>query len=181
MRVRLWIVMILSFFLMIANGAKAQAQTAATAAPAQEGVLKAAEVGGKLLPDKVFFRGQSATVQARNSGGVRYEDGFFVLAALVDNSGYSSGIREKYQAYLINEVPITMGGQTLKPGAYGVGFLEGNKFLVMDIGANDLFQVASTKDADLKRPVPLQFVAGAQAGMYRLYKGRDYVEFQRGR
>ena len=101
------------------------------------------------------------------------------MAGLVDSSGYSSGIREKYQAYLITEVPLEIGGQTIKPGAYGAGFLEGNKFVVMDLGANDVFQASSTKDAEMKRPVPLQFVAGPDAGKYRLYKGRYYVEFHR--
>jgi hypothetical protein len=179
MRVRAFVVVISALLLVLSNVAILHAQTAATAPAAKEGVLKAAEVGDKLLPDKVFFRGQSASVQARNTGGVRYADGMLVLGGLVDNSGYSSGLREKYQAYLITEVPIEIGGQTLKPGAYGVGFLEGNKFVVMDLGANDVFQVSSTKDADLKRPVPLQFVAGSAAGTYRLYKGRDYVEFHR--
>ena len=50
----------------------------------------------------------------------------------------------------------------------------------MDVGANDLLKVNSAKDADMKRPVPLQIVAGSGTGKYRLYKGRDYVEFQRG-
>jgi hypothetical protein len=163
--------------LLLCGVAAAQAQKAADV-PAKESVLKAAEVGTKLLPEKVFFRGQIAPVQARNTGGVRYADGFFVLAGLVDNSGYSSGIREKYQAYFITEVTLEIGGQTLKPGAYGVGFLEGDKFIVMDLGANDLFTVASKKDADSKHPVPLQVVA-SDGGAYRLYKGRDFVEFHR--
>ncbi len=158
----------------------AAAQSAKPAdASAKESVLKAAEVGDKLFPDKVFFRGQVAPVQARNTAGVRYADGFFVLAGLVDNSGYSSGLREKYQAYLITEVPVEIGGQTLKPGAYGVGFLDGDKFGVMDLGANDVFSVGSKKDTDIKHPMPLQIVASADAGSYRLYKGRDFVEFHR--
>jgi hypothetical protein len=157
----------------------AQEKKAADAAPAKEGVLTAAEVGGKLFPDKVFFRGQSGSVQARNTGGVRFADDFLVIAALVDSGGYSSGLKEKYQGYLITEVAIEIGGQTLKPGSYGVGFLDGNKFVVMDVAANDVFQAASTKDTEMKRPVPLQFVAGSNAGSYRLYKGRDYVEFHR--
>jgi len=154
-------------------------QSAANSAPAKESILTAADVGNKLLPEKVFFRGQIAPVQERNTGGVRYADGFLVFAGLVDSSGYSTGIREKYQAYFINEVPVEIGGQTLKPGAYGVGFLEGNKFVVMDLGANDILQAASTKDTEMKRPVPLQFVAGSPAGSYRLYHGRDYIEFHR--
>lgn len=155
----------------------AQSQTPPTS-PAKDTVLKAAEVGNKIFPDKVFFRGQSAPVQARNTAGVKYADGFFVLAGLVDNSGYSSGIREKYQAYLITEVTLEVGGQTLKPGAYGVGFLDADKFIAMDLGANDLFTASSKKDSDMKHPVPLQIVAG-DGGTYRLYKGRDFVEFHR--
>jgi hypothetical protein len=150
-----------------------------SAAAGKDTILPAAEVGTKLLPEKVFFRGQIAPSQARNSGGVRYGDGFLVFAGLVDSSGYSTGIKEKYQAYLINEVSIEIGGQTLKPGAYGIGFVEGNKFIVMDIGAHDVLQATSAKDGDMKRPVPLQFTAGTGAGNYRLYHGRDYVEFKR--
>ena len=163
---------------MVGGNCIAQEKKADTA-PVKDGILKPADLENKLLPDKVFFRGQVASVQVRNSGGVRYSDGFLVMAALVDNSGYSSGIKEKYQAYFISEVTLQMGGQTLKPGAYGVGFL-GNKFVVMDIAANDVLSVDSAKDGELKRPVPLQVVA-MDGGKYLLYKGRDYVEFSRGK
>lgn len=177
MKSRVYLAVLVVLALTISGMAVAQAPKAGEA-PAKEMALKAADVGTKLLPDKVFFRGQSAPTQARNSGGVRYADGFYVLATLVDNSGYSSGIREKYQAYFITEVPLEVGGQSLKPGAYGIGFLDADKFIVMDIGANDLFTTASKKDTDLKHPLPLQVVAG-DGGTYRLYKGRDFVEFHR--
>jgi len=147
----------------------------------KEVILKAADITAKLFPERVFFRGQTAPVQFRNSGGVHFADDFYVLAGLVDSSGYSTGIREKYQAYLLNEVTLEIAGQTLKPGAYGIGFLNGGKFVVMDLGANDVFQVASQHDAEMKRPVPLQVVLSATAGTYRLYAGRDYVEFHRAR
>jgi hypothetical protein len=48
----------------------------------------------------------------------------------------------------------------------------------MDLAANDVFQAASQHDAEMKRPTPLQVVA-ADGGKYRLYMGRDYVEFSR--
>ena len=172
-------IVLFAVILLAAVVSPALPQSATASAPPKEAILTSAEVGNKILPEKVFFRGQIAPVQARNTGGVRYADGFLVFAGLVDSSGYSTGIREKYQAYFINEVPVEIGGQTLKPGAYGVGFLEGNKFVAMDLGANDVLQATSTKDAELKRPVPLQFVAGSGAGNYRLYRGRDYIEFHR--
>jgi hypothetical protein len=148
-------------------------------ADGKEVVLKAADITAKIFPERVFFRGQSAPVQFRNSGGVHFADDLYVLAGMVDSSGYSTGIKEKYQAYLLNEVTLEIAGQTLKPGAYGIGFLNGGKFVVMDVGANDVLQVASQHDADMKRPTPMQVVAGAAAGTYRLYAGRDYVEFRR--
>ncbi len=151
----------------------------AQAAAKTEHVLKAAEITGNLWPDKVFFRGQSATTQLRNTGGVEYADGMYVLAGLVDTSGYTVGIREKYQAYLITEVAIEIEGQKLAPGAYGIGWIAGNKFNVMDLGAHDLFTVDSKHNADLKRPAPLQVVAGPTAGTYLIYNGRDSVQFQR--
>jgi len=49
----------------------------------------------------------------------------------------------------------------------------------MDFGANDVLQATSQHDAEMKRPVPLQVVASPTAGSYRLYAGRDYVEFRR--
>jgi hypothetical protein len=148
-------------------------------AAGKEVVLKAADISPKLFPERVYFRGQTAPVQLRNTAGVHFADDFYVLAGMVDSSGYSTAIKEKYQAYLLNEVTLEIAGQTLKPGAYGVGFLNGGKFVVMDLGANDVLQAASQRDAEMKRPVPLQVVASATAGSYRLYAGRDYVEFRR--
>ena len=142
-------------------------------------VLKASDITSKLFPETVFFRGQSAPVQMRNTGGVHFADDAYILAGLVDNSGYSSGLRQKYQAYLLTEVPLEINGQSVKPGAYGFGFLEGGKFILLDLGANDLFQVASQRDADIKRPTPFQIAAAPEAGKYRIYMGREFVEFRR--
>jgi hypothetical protein len=145
----------------------------------KETILKAKDITTKLFPETVFFRGQSAPVQMRNTGGVHFADDLYVLMGLVDNSGYSTSIRAKYQAYLITEVPIEIGDHPLQPGAYGFGFIEGSKFIVLDLGANDLFTAASQHDAEIKRPVPLQILPSPIAGAYRLYNGRDFVEFHR--
>jgi hypothetical protein len=151
-------------------------------APAQaETILHSADLT-KIVPDAVFFRGQSATTQERNSGGVRFADGYVMFAVLVDTSGYSTGVQQKYQAYFVTEVPLMVGGRRLAPGAYGAGMVKSGaeaQFVVQDIGAHDLFTVAAAHDAKLHRPTPLQVLAGAGAGVYRLYLGRDYVEFSR--
>ncbi|HEY1767853.1 MAG TPA: hypothetical protein VGG26_09365 [Terracidiphilus sp.] len=153
----------------------APARTAAQ--QGSDAVLKAAEVQ-KLLPASVYYAGQSATTQLRNSGGVKFADGHYVLATLVDTSGYSTGVAAKYQGYLITEVPLQVGGQSLPVGAYGIGFVADNKFVVTDVGAHDVLTVSTADDAAMKRPMPLQVIADP-AGGFRLYAGRTYVRFNR--
>jgi hypothetical protein len=132
----------------------------------------------KLFPATVYYAGQSAPVQLRNSGGVKFADGHFVLMSLVDTSGYSTGIAAKYQGYLIAEVPLRVEEQVLAAGAYGFGFLEGDKFLVTDVGGHDVLTVHASKDAAMKRPRPLLVIADPSGG-FRFYSGRNYVHFDR--
>lgn len=152
--------------------------TAPQLAQAQSGgtVLTRMEAA-KLLPATVFYRGRVATTQLRNSGGVKFTDGYYVLATLVDTSGYSTGLQAKYQAYFIVEVPIKVGGENLAAGIYGIGFI-GDKFLVTDVGAHDVLSVKTGDDEGLKRPTPLQVLPGPEGG-FRLYEGRRYVSFSR--
>jgi hypothetical protein len=127
----------------------------------------------KFVPAAYFFRGQSAPVQVRNSAGFSLPDGKLVLAGLVDTSGYASDVQAKYQGFLITEVKLNIEGSELAPGQYGFGFSQAGKFLVMDVGANDLFSVGATVDDKLARPVPLKMVE--DSGGYRLYTGRKWV------
>ena len=168
---------VLKFAAASAVAALMMASPAVSKAQGGDTVLKPAEMQ-KLLPAAVYYKGQSATTQLRNSGGVKFADGYFVLATLVDTSGYSSDVQAKYQAYFVAEVPIKVGGQSLPAGVYGVGFVADNKLVVTDVGAHELFSVNSSNDDGLKRPTPLQVMADP-AGGFRLYSGRRYVVFMR--
>ena len=129
-----------------------------------------------LLPQTVFFQGKTAPTQGRNSGGIRLKNNSLVLISLVDASGYSSQVQEKYQAYLITESPIEIDGHPLPPGAYGCGFVSNNGFIVMDIGGHDLFTAHTARDENLRRPTPLQIIAAPNdPGKYRVYAGRNFV------
>ncbi len=108
----------------------------------------------------------------------KFSDGYYVLATLVDTSGYSSDVAAKYQVYFIAEIPIKIGSENLPAGVYGVGFIGGGKFVVTDVGAHDVFTVSTSTDEEMKRPVPLQ-VQADPVGDYRLYAGRRYVTFTR--
>jgi hypothetical protein len=154
----------------------ASAQTPPHTAAADT-VLRPADLDS-IIPASVFFSGQSATVQKRNSGGVRLTSGALIFITKVDTGGYSSSIQEKYQDYLITETAITIAGHKLAPGAYGVGFIANNKLIIMDIGGHELFTGDSQRDDALSRPSPLQVLADKSPGSYRLYSGRTFVVFR---
>ncbi len=143
-----------------------------SAQPAKPGMLSAEELK-KVVPSTYFFRGQSGAVQFRNSAGFRGQDGKLVLAGFVDTSGYAADLAEKYQGFLITELKLDVEGSELPPGEYGFGFSKDGKFVVMDVGANDLLSVSSKRDEDLKRPVPLKIVE--DRGGYKLYAGKNWV------
>ena len=146
---------------------------AAQAAPALGmGILPAADVE-RLLPPSVYFRGQSAPLQLRNAAVYRSATGVIFWASLVDTSGYSTGVRERYQFYLITEQPLRFGTVTLPAGAYGCGFLSDGTALVADLGGHDVATTALVTDAEFRHPRPLQMVA--DGGAVRLYLGRQYV------
>ncbi|MGA8529127.1 MAG: hypothetical protein WB622_05385 [Acidobacteriaceae bacterium] len=146
-------------------------------APAQTTILHATDAA-KVLPDAVYFAGKSAGTQLRNSAGVHYADGHYVLAVLVDTSGYSSALQEKYQGYLLSEVPLEFGDHRLPAGAYGIGFV-GDHFVVLDISSHELLRAAGSHDQAMTRPTPLQILDGSSAGVYKLCFGRNCVDFHR--
>jgi hypothetical protein len=127
----------------------------------------------KAVPAEYFFRGQKAPVQLRNAVGFQLADGKMTLAALVDASGYSTAIQQKYQGMLITESRLNIGGSELAPGEYGFGFTAGGKFVVMDVANNDALSTSSQIDAALQRAVPLKLTEDG-AG-YKLYAGKKWV------
>lgn len=147
------------------------------AASAQATILHAPEAQ-KLLPDAVYYAGKSANTQLRNSAGLRFADSHYVLAVLVDTSGYSTAVQEKYQGYLLAEVALDFDGKTLPAGAYGIGFI-GDHCVVTDIGSHDVLQARAFHDDKIQHPMPLQIVQGDAPDRYRLYLGRNFVVLRR--
>jgi hypothetical protein len=127
----------------------------------------------KVVPAEYFYRGQKAPVQLRNATGCQGADGKVFLAALVDNSGYSTAIQQKYQGLLITEIKLNIGGSELAPGQYGFGFTAEGKFVAMNVANQDVLSVAYDTDSGLKRAVPLKLVE--DGGGYKLYAGKKWV------
>ncbi len=144
----------------------------AVAQQASKHVLSSDELK-KAVPAEYFFRGQKAPVQLRNAVGFQLADGKMTLAALVDASGYSTAIQQKYQGMLVTEAKLNIGGSELPPGEYGFGFTADGKFIVMDVANTDVLSAPSQTDATLQHAVPLKlFEDGAG---YKLYAGKKWV------
>ena len=129
----------------------------------------------KVVPEAYFFRGMSATTQLRNSAAIHYPDDFYVMAGLVDTSGYSSDVKAKYNGFFITEKTLKFGSSSLQPGHYGMGYTPEGKFHVLDVAGNELLVADIVTDDKLARPQPLKIVMdGATA---KLYLGKKYVSF----
>lgn len=127
----------------------------------------------RVVPSGFYFQGLSAPTQMRNAAAARFGTTRFVIAGLVDTSGYSADVREKYVGFLITDSPITLNGESLPAGAYGFGFATEGKMTVMDLAGKDLLTVPITNDKALRRPRPLMMSADPNG--VRLYNGRNYV------
>ena len=153
--------------------ATALAQNSGALPPQQATHVLSSDELKKATPAEYFFRGQKAPVQVRNAVGFQLADGKMMLAALVDASGYSTAIQQKYQGMLITEAKLNIGGSELKPGEYGFGFTADGKFVVMDVANNDVLGAPSQNDQALAHAVPLKLVEDGT--IYKLYAGKKWV------
>ena len=141
--------------------------------PAQDSVtiLSGPELT-KVVPTGFYFQAQSAPTQMRNAAAAR-SGNRYVIAGLVDTSGYAADVRAKYEGFFITDSPITINGSDLGTGAYGFGFSNDGKLNILDLAGNEILSVSTTKDTALKRPRPLMMTMSA--GVVRLYRGKDYA------
>src|SRR5437867_12223397 len=107
--------------------------TAVTVAQAPKAGVLSAEDLKRIVPTAYFFRGQSASVQLRNSVGFSSSDGKLLLAGHVDTCGYAADVQSKYQGFLITEVKWNVEVTDLAPVQYGLGFSKVTKFILMDV------------------------------------------------
>jgi hypothetical protein len=126
----------------------------------------------RVVPTSFYFAGQSAETQMRNSAAVKIGENRFVIAGLVDTSGYSTEIQGKYEGFFITDSPVKIGGKLLNTGAYGFGFAK-DKVNIFDLSSKEILSVKASDDKEMKRPRPLMITSDDKE--IRLYKGRTFV------
>jgi hypothetical protein len=123
-----------------------------------------------------YLEGNAIPTQKRNTVILKGADGKRMVFGLLDTTGYSAEIQQKYVGMLIVERKLTLGGAAIGAGAYGFGLdkptpPEGaGKLVLYDVGGAKVGEAAAQYDAALAQPMPLQFANG------RLYVGRHWVE-----
>src|SRR6266851_8763905 len=135
-------------------------------------VLAGAELS-RVMPPGFYFQGLTAPTQMRNSAAARFGTKRYVIAGLVDTSGYAADVRARYEGFLITDSTITINGSDLGVGAYGFGFSNDGKLNILDLAGNEILSVSTTKDNEMKRPRPLMMTRSGKG--IRLYSGKDYA------
>ncbi len=138
---------------------------------AQEVLNEKAAAG--IVPTSFYFAGQSAPTQMRNSAAAQIGKDRYVIAGLVDTSGYSTEISGKYEGFFITDSPVIIGGKQLATGAYGFGFSTDGKLHIFDLSSKEIVSVETRNDKEMKRPRPLMMTSDSKG--VRLYKGKSYV------
>ena len=111
--------------------------------------------------------------RTRNSAAARFGTNRYVIAGMVDTSGYAADVRASYEGFLITDSAISINGSDLGVGAYGFGFSNDGKLNILDLAGSKILSVSTTRDTKLKRPRPLMMTSAAEG--IRLYGGKDYV------
>ena len=127
----------------------------------------------RVVPKSFYFAGQSADTQMRNAAAAKIAENRYLVAGLVDTSGYSTEISGKYEGFIITDSFVKIGNKMLATGAYGFGFSSDNKMNIFDLSSKLILSVPTATDAQLTRPRPLMMTIGANG--VRLYKGKSYV------
>ena len=142
------------------------------AAQARAVILTGADLT-RVVPPGFYFQGLTAPTQMRNAAAARFGANRYVIAGMVDTSGYAADVRARYEGFLITYSPITINGSELGVGAYGFGFSNDGKLNILDLSGKEILSVSTTKDSKMKRPRPLM-MTGASDGI-RFYGGREYA------
>ena len=128
-----------------------------------------------------YLEGNSIPTEKRNAALIKTSSGARVEFALLDTSGYSSQVQEKYNGMIISEGPISVCAVKLGVGSYGFGTKlphpsgsgEAQVFFYDQAGSK-LGECSAPKDTQLKTPKPLQVtVAGGKAKLYLGVYGLD--------
>jgi hypothetical protein len=137
------------------------------------------------VPRDFFLEGNAIPTEKRNAALVITPSGARMVLALIDTSGYSSQVQEKYIGMLITEGSVEVCGNPVAIGSYGFGLAKAagaskgqeSKFILYNQAGHKVTECSTMWDAGIQHPRPLRVVVNDN-GSARLYLGRSWVELK---
>jgi len=135
------------------------------------------------MPGDFYLEGNHIPVDKRNASIIKNAAGKRVLLAIIDTTGYSSQIKQKYIGMLITETKLSVCGNALGVGSYGFGLDRpaptsnaDATFRVYDQAGDKVGECAAKKDDSVKQPRPL--VVETMSGPAKLLLGKYAIEIK---
>jgi len=136
------------------------------------------------IPNDFYLEGNRIPVEHRNAVLLKTPGGARLVLGLIDTTGYSSQIKQKYIGMVITEGAVSVCSVPLNVGSYGFGLekpaptsSEDAKFHLYNQAGETAGECGAKKDSAVKQPKPLNVVLGKEAGA-RLYLGRYFLELK---
>jgi hypothetical protein len=136
------------------------------------------------IPNDFYLEGNRIPVEKRNAVLLKTPGGARLIFALVDTTGYSSQIKQKYIGMVISEGSVSVCNLPLTVGSYGFGLEKPAttssgeaKFFLYNQAGEKVGDCAAKKDSAVKQPKPLNIVLSKEGGA-RLYLGRYFLELR---
>lgn len=130
------------------------------------------------VPQQFYLEGNAIPTEKRNAVLLHTAAGKRALFALLDTSGYSSAIQQKYEGMIISEGRLSVCGHVLGVGSFGFGMrrpMPGKKgtatFMMYDQAGKGLGGCTVTENPAKQQPRPLEVVTESN-GTAELYLGK---------
>lgn len=135
---------------------------------------------GAIVKD-FYLEGNAIPAEKRNAVLIKTPSGARAEFALLDTSGYSSQVQQKYSGMVISEGALTICGVKLTVGSYGFGSKLPHpptnadaQVFFYDQAGTKVGECSAARDTGLKQPKPLQvIVTGGKARLYLGVYGLD--------
>jgi hypothetical protein len=173
---------VLLFGLVVFAGAWLAGHAAAQT-PGQWTHVTGKQFDGAIVPN-FYIEGNAIPVEKRNGVMLKDPAGKRLIFGLLDTSGYSMDVQQKYLGLATVERKVSLGTAEVPVGAFGLGLQKAAapseaaaKLIVYDVAGQKVSEGMAQYDAKLAQPVPLQVVIQKDQAP-RLYFGRYFVELK---
>jgi len=148
-----------------------------------QGVFEAVNEGkafDNAVPKDFYLEGNAIPTEKRNAVLLKTPGGKRVVVALIDTTGYSSQIQQKYIGMVIAEGTLSVCGQKVTVGSYGFGLDKpappsdaDATFHLYNQAGRKLFDCAAKKDTTATQAQPLQVTTSGGA---KLVLGKYWLD-----